>query len=147
MSPPSRGRAARARQHGSVNGKTAAMLSKSAVVYLAPLLLIGAGCLHAVLQEQLMRELEDLPLPSANKDELSAVMADKSGKFLKTYAIDHGHNSLREGSVVHLAIERVSQLVTRFIQRERRCSFEEDRPSCTLRFSGALYASAWPVRG
>ena len=52
-------------------------------------------------------------------------MADKSGKFLKTYAIDHGHNSLREGSVVHLAIERVSQLVTRFIQRERRCSFEE----------------------
>jgi thymidylate synthase ThyX len=26
---------------------------------------------------------------------------------------------------VHLAVERVSQLVTRFIQRERRCSFEE----------------------
>jgi thymidylate synthase ThyX len=26
---------------------------------------------------------------------------------------------------VHLAIEKVSQLVTRFIQRERRCSFEE----------------------
>ena len=51
------------------------------------------------------KQLEDLPLPSANKDELSAVMADKSGKFLKTYAIDHGHNSLREGSVVHLAIE------------------------------------------
>jgi len=71
------------------------------------------------------KKLEDLPLPSAEKDELSAVMADKSGKFLKTYAIDHGHNSLREGSVVHLAIERVSQLVTRFIQRERRCSFEE----------------------
>ena len=71
------------------------------------------------------KTLEDLPLPAGKKDELSSVMADKSGKFLKTYAIDHGHNSLREGSVVHLAVERVSQLVTRFIQRERRCSFEE----------------------
>jgi thymidylate synthase ThyX len=71
------------------------------------------------------KRLEDLPLPSAKTDQLSSVMADKSGQFLKTYAIDHGHNSLREGSVVHLAIERVSQLVTRFIQRERRCSFEE----------------------
>lgn len=70
-------------------------------------------------------KLEDLPLPAGTKDQLSTVMADKSGKFLKTYAIDHGHNSLREGSVVHLAVERVSQLVTRFIQRERRCSFEE----------------------
>lgn len=71
------------------------------------------------------KKLEDLPLPPDKTDQLSAVMADKSGKFLKTYAIDHGHNSLREGSVVHLAVERVSQLVTRFIQRERRCSFEE----------------------
>ncbi len=71
------------------------------------------------------KKLEDLPLPEATRDALSAVMADKSGQFLKTYAIDHGHNSLREGSVVHLAVERVSQLVTRFIQRERRCSFEE----------------------
>ena len=70
-------------------------------------------------------KLEDLPLPAGKKDQLSTVMADKSGQFLKTYAIDHGHNSLREGSVVHLAVERVSQLVTRFIQRERRCSFEE----------------------
>ncbi|MFK7739695.1 MAG: FAD-dependent thymidylate synthase [Planctomycetota bacterium] len=71
------------------------------------------------------RKLEDVPVPEAQVDALSAVMADKSGQFLKTYAIDHGHNSLREGSVVHLAVERVSQLVTRFIQRERRCSFEE----------------------
>ena len=71
------------------------------------------------------RKLEDLKLPEAPEDVLSAVMADKSGQFLKTYAIDHGHNSLREGSVVHLAVERVSQLVTRFVQRERRCSFEE----------------------
>lgn len=71
------------------------------------------------------KKLEDLPLPAGKQDQLSTVMADKSGKFLKTYAIDHGHNSLREGSVVHLAVERVSQLVTRFIQRERRCSFEE----------------------
>lgn len=71
------------------------------------------------------KKLEDLTLPDAPVDLLSAVMADKSGQFLKTYAIDHGHNSLREGSVVHLAVERVSQLVTRFIQRERRCSFEE----------------------
>lgn len=71
------------------------------------------------------KQLESLPLPSAGTDTLSAVMADKSGQFLKTYAIDHGHNSLREGSVVHLAVEKVSQLVTRFIQRERRCSFEE----------------------
>ena len=71
------------------------------------------------------KQLEDLPLGGAGGDVLSSVMADKSGQFLKTYAIDHGHNSLREGSVVHLAIERVSQLVTRFVQRERRCSFEE----------------------
>lgn len=71
------------------------------------------------------KRLEDLALADAPQDLLSAVMADKSGQFLKTYAIDHGHNSLREGSVVHLAVERVSQLVTRFVQRERRCSFEE----------------------
>lgn len=71
------------------------------------------------------KKLEALALPDAPVDTLSAVMADKSGQFLKTYAIDHGHNSLREGSVVHLAVERVSQLVTRFVQRERRCSFEE----------------------
>jgi thymidylate synthase ThyX len=71
------------------------------------------------------RRLEDLPIGSGEPDVLTAVMADKSGQFLKTYAIDHGHNSLREGSVVHLAVERVSQLVTRFVQRERRCSFEE----------------------
>ncbi len=72
------------------------------------------------------RTLESLQQrPVAAADTLSAVMADKSGQFLKTYAIDHGHNSLREGSVVHLAVERVSQLVTRFVQRERRCSFEE----------------------
>jgi thymidylate synthase ThyX len=71
------------------------------------------------------QRLEDLPIDDVPRDLLSAVMADKSGQFLKTYAIDHGHNSLREGSVVHLAVERVSQLVTRFVQRERRCSFEE----------------------
>lgn len=71
------------------------------------------------------RKLEDLGAADAPPDLLSSVMADKSGQFLKTYAIDHGHNSLREGSVVHLAVERVSQLVTRFVQRERRCSFEE----------------------
>ncbi len=71
------------------------------------------------------KQLEDLPVGRGTTDVLSAVMADKSGQFLKTYAIDHGHNSLREGSVVHLAVERVSQLVTRFVQRERRCSFEE----------------------
>ncbi len=63
--------------------------------------------------------------PEPPRDLLTEVMADKSGRFLKTYAIDHGHNSLREGSIVHLAVENVSQLVTRFIQRERRCSFEE----------------------
>lgn len=71
------------------------------------------------------RDLEHEEIPPEPPDLLSEVMADKSGKFLKTYAIDHGHNSLREGSVVHLAVENVSQLVTRFIQRERRCSFEE----------------------
>ena len=71
------------------------------------------------------KSLESLLPEGEAKDMLSSVMADKSGQFLKTYAIDHGHNSLREGSVVHLAVERVSQLVTRFIQRERRCSFEE----------------------
>ena len=76
------------------------------------------------LEEQ-GRSLEDLELGESRSDLLGDVMADKSGRFLKTYAIDHGHNSLREGSVVHLAVERVSQLVTRFIQRERRCSFEE----------------------
>jgi thymidylate synthase ThyX len=71
------------------------------------------------------RSLDDLEFPEPKADLLTQVMADKSGRFLKTYAIDHGHNSLREGSVVHIAVENVSQLVTRFIQRERRCSFEE----------------------
>lgn len=71
------------------------------------------------------RPLESLGAATAPVDALSSVMADKAGQFLKTYAIDHGHNSLREGSVVHLAVEKVSQLVTRFVQRERRCSFEE----------------------
>ncbi len=75
--------------------------------------------------EETGRNLEDLDLQNPQQDFLSEVMANKAGKFLKTYAIDHGHNSLREGSIVHLAVENVSQLVTRFIQRERRCSFEE----------------------
>lgn len=71
------------------------------------------------------QNLEDINIPDEQQDYLAGLMSDKAGKFLKTYAIDHGHNSLREGSIVHLAIENVSQLVTRFIQRERRCSFEE----------------------
>ncbi|MEY4829969.1 MAG: hypothetical protein RLZZ562_1765, partial [Planctomycetota bacterium] len=71
------------------------------------------------------RSLDEFVEKTAGGDTLTEVMADKAGQFLKTYAIDHGHNSLREGSIVHLAIERVSQLVTRFIQRERRCTFEE----------------------
>ena len=71
------------------------------------------------------RSLDDLEFPEPQADLLTQVMAEKSGRFLKTYAIDQGHNSLREGSVLHLAVENVSQLVTRFIQRERRCSFEE----------------------
>ncbi|GAB4143721.1 MAG: FAD-dependent thymidylate synthase [Planctomycetota bacterium] len=76
------------------------------------------------LQQQ-GRTLDSIADSVAQRDYLSEIMADRSGRFLKTYAIDHGHNSLREGSVVHLAVEKVSQLVTRFIQRERRCSFEE----------------------
>jgi thymidylate synthase ThyX len=71
------------------------------------------------------RSLEDLDIAPPARDLLTEILADKSGQFLKTYAIDHGHNSLREGSVLHLAVENVSQLVTRFLQRERRCSFEE----------------------
>ena len=75
--------------------------------------------------EESGRTLDDLDIDEPPPDLLTEVLADRSGKFLKTYAIDHGHNSLREGSVVHLAVENVSQLVTRFLQRERRCSFEE----------------------
>jgi len=77
--------------------------------------------------EESGKSVEDdgLELAAPAEDVLTSVMASKAGKFLKTYAIDHGHNSLREGSIVHLAVENVSQLVTRFIQRERRCSFEE----------------------
>lgn len=71
------------------------------------------------------RRLEDLAIDEPASDVLGEVLADRSGKFLKTYAIDHGHNSLREGSVLHFAVENVSQLVTRFVQRERRCTFEE----------------------
>ncbi len=71
------------------------------------------------------KTLAELPLPEASEDVLAKFLVDKSGKFLRTYAIDHGHNSLREGAVLHLAVENVSQLVTRFIQRERRASFEE----------------------
>ena len=76
--------------------------------------------------EETGKKLSDLDIPEpGQRDWLADVLADKSGQFLKTYAIDHGHNSLREGSWIHLAIENVSQLVTRFVQRERRCSFEE----------------------
>lgn len=75
--------------------------------------------------EEAGRSLDELEPEEPRRDWLADVLADKSGTFLKTYAIDHGHNSLREGSVLHLAVENVSQLVTRFIQRERRCSFEE----------------------
>lgn len=71
------------------------------------------------------KTLADLPLPDASEDVLANVLVEKAGEFLRTYAIDHGHNSLREGAVIHLAVERVSQLVTRFLQRERRASFEE----------------------
>ncbi len=73
------------------------------------------------------KTLADLPLGQGKSDEevLSQILTDKAGSFLRTYAIDHGHNSLREGAVLHLAIENVSQLVTRFLQRERRASFEE----------------------
>ncbi len=74
------------------------------------------------------RSLADLvrALPERDaEDVLGGVLVDKAGEFLRTYAIDHGHNSLREGAVVQLAIENVSQLVTRFIERERRASFEE----------------------
>jgi len=71
------------------------------------------------------KELGDLPLPDSSEDVLSRVLVDKAGVFLRTYAIDHGHNSLREGAMLHLAVEQVSQLVTRFMQRERRASFEE----------------------
>ena len=35
------------------------------------------------------RKLEDLPLPGDRVDELSTVMADKSGKFLKTLSLIH----------------------------------------------------------
>ncbi len=76
--------------------------------------------------EESGRRFEDLALPATpDRDWLAEILDDKSGQFLKTYAIDHGHNSLREGSWLHMAVENVSQLVTRFIQRERRCSFEE----------------------
>ncbi|MEO0479120.1 MAG: FAD-dependent thymidylate synthase [Planctomycetota bacterium] len=77
--------------------------------------------------ESVGRDFEELvaDLPEQESEPLEQVISDKAGQFLKTYAIDHGHNSLREGSVVHLAVENVSQLVTRYIQRERRCSFEE----------------------
>ncbi|PIE24617.1 MAG: hypothetical protein CSA62_01955 [Planctomycetota bacterium] len=71
------------------------------------------------------QRLSDLPLPQSQEDALSDLLTDRSGKFLRTYAIDHGHNSLREGAILQIAIENVSQLVTRFIQRERRASFEE----------------------
>ncbi|MAE75674.1 MAG: hypothetical protein CMJ85_02250 [Planctomycetes bacterium] len=71
------------------------------------------------------KQLKDFSLPDASEDVLGDLLVDRSGKFLRTYAIDHGHNSLREGAVCHLAIENVSQLVTRFLQRERRASFEE----------------------
>jgi len=76
------------------------------------------------LEEQ-GQSLESLAVPEERPDAAAGFLTERSGKFLKTYAIDHGHNSLREGSVLHFAVENVSQLVTRFLQRERRCSFEE----------------------
>lgn len=73
--------------------------------------------------EEFARELD--AGGTSPEDVLDTVLVEKAGKFLRTYAIDHGHNSLREGAVVQLAIENVSQLFTRFVQRERRASFEE----------------------
>ncbi len=76
--------------------------------------------------EKAGKSLEDLHLPETTDEEvLGKFLTDKAGSFLRTYAIDHGHNSLREGAVVQLAVEQVSQRVTRFIQQERRASFEE----------------------
>ncbi|GEM_PF-2100430 len=72
------------------------------------------------------KSLEDLHLPETTDEEvLGKFLTEKAGSFLRTYAIDHGHNSLREGAVLQLAVEQVSQRVTRFIQQERRASFEE----------------------
>jgi thymidylate synthase ThyX len=96
--------------------------------------------------------LEALAIPEARPDQAAEFLAERSGKFLKTYAIDHGHNSLREGSVLHFAVENVSQLVTRFLQRERRCSFEESSTRY-ISFSAEghwrdpeVYAAAGPER-
>ena len=76
--------------------------------------------------EQQGKGLNELQLPDSSPEEaLTDILVEKAGEFLRTYAIDHGHNSLREGAVLHLAVEKVSQLVTRFMQRERRASFEE----------------------
>lgn len=76
--------------------------------------------------EQQGKTLCDLQIPDSSPEEaLSGILVEKAGEFLRTYAIDHGHNSLREGAVLHIAVEKVSQLVTRFMQRERRASFEE----------------------
>ena len=38
------------------------LMSHSTFVYLSPLLLIAAGVLHAIIQEQIMHELGHLPL-------------------------------------------------------------------------------------
>ncbi len=76
--------------------------------------------------EKAGKSLDDLHLPAITDEEiLGKFLTEKAGSFLRTYAIDHGHNSLREGAVVQLAVEQVSQRVTRFIQQERRASFEE----------------------
>jgi thymidylate synthase ThyX len=76
--------------------------------------------------EKTGKSLEDLHLSETTDEEiLGQFLTEKAGSFLRTYAIDHGHNSLREGAVVQLAVEQVSQRVTRFIQQERRASFEE----------------------
>ncbi|MFQ5505650.1 MAG: hypothetical protein ACE5F1_12770, partial [Planctomycetota bacterium] len=49
------------------------------------------------------RTLADLSATQSSEQALGKVMTEKAGVFLRTYAIDHGHNSLREGAMLHLA--------------------------------------------
>ncbi len=56
------------------------------------------------------RDLETETIPDPEQDLLSGIMADRSGQFLKTYAIDHGHNSLRDENPGPGEIERANRV-------------------------------------
>ncbi|MBI4448017.1 FAD-dependent thymidylate synthase [Candidatus Woesearchaeota archaeon] len=52
-------------------------------------------------------------------------LISKAGKFLETWAVKYGHNSLKEGAVAKIAVEDVSIILTKIIEDNRLASYIE----------------------